>query len=67
MTQPDPTLKNMLIMKGGEEADAINNALLRKSIRTLTESFLSVFETYFRLQINVKIFFRFLYQSIIRT
>jgi len=43
-------------MKQGEESDAINNALLRKSLRTLTESFLSVFETYFKLQINVKIF-----------
>lgn len=52
LTQPDPTLKNMLIMKQGEESDAINNALLRKSLRTLTESFLSVFETYFKLQIN---------------
>jgi len=36
-----------------EEAAAINNTLLRKSFRALTESFLEVFEIYFRLQINV--------------
>lgn len=56
VTLHDPNLKRMLIMTESEEADAINNALLRKSIRTLTESFLAVFETYFRLQVNVRRF-----------
>ena len=51
--KPDTSLNPMLIMTGTEEAAAINNALLRKSLRALTESFLEVFEIYFRLQINV--------------
>ncbi len=54
VNQPDPNLKNMLMVKGGDEADAINTALVRKSFRVLTESFLSVFENYFKLQVNVK-------------
>lgn len=36
-----------------EETIAINNSLLRKHFRQLTNSFLSVFEQYFEKQTNV--------------
>jgi len=52
LVKQDTSLNPMLIMTESEEADAINNALLRKSLRSLTESFLEIFEIYFRLQIN---------------
>ena len=58
---PDPNLQKMFIAGGSEEADAINNALLRRSIRSLTQSFLSAFETYFKLQINVSRMITFKY------
>lgn len=51
--KPDTSLNPLFIMTETEEAAAINNTLLRKSFRALTESFLEVFEIYFRLQINV--------------
>jgi len=60
-TMPDSTLKPMLIKADSEEADAINNALLRKSLRTLTENFLRTFEDYFKLQVNVGIYSFYIY------
>ncbi len=53
-TMPDPMLKNLLLKSDSEESDAINNSLLKKSFRTLTENFLKTFEDYFKLQVNVK-------------
>lgn len=53
-TQPDPMIKKMLIPSDSDEADAINDSLLRKSLQNLTENFLSAFHVYLRLQINVK-------------
>jgi len=51
-TLPDPNLKKMFMNVDTEEVDAINNALLKKSLQNLTESFLSIFQIYFKLQIN---------------
>lgn len=62
-TQPDPTIKKMLIPVESEEADAINDSLLRKSLQNLTQNFLSAFHVYLRLQINVK---RFCNSSVLR-
>ena len=53
-TLPDPNLKKMFMNVDTEEVDAINNALLKKSLQSLTESFLSIFQIYFKLQINVR-------------
>lgn len=58
-TLPDSNLNKMLIPGENEETDAINNVLLRKSLQNLTESFLSTFRIYFKLQINVKKYFAF--------
>ena len=56
--QEDPNLLKMLILSGSEEAAAINNNLIRKSFRELTDAFLQAFAEYFSLQHNVKNFIR---------
>ena len=38
-----------------EEISAINNSIIRKAFRNLTEAFLNVFDEYFILQGNVHI------------
>ncbi len=50
---PDPNLVKMFVKSDSEEADAINNTLLRKSFRSFTDLFLRTFEDYFKLQVNV--------------
>lgn len=51
--QEDPNLLKMLLLSGSEEAAAINNNLIRKSFRELTDAFLHAFAEYFGLQHNV--------------
>jgi len=60
-TLPDPNLKKLFMNVDTEEVDAINNALLKKSLQSLTESFLSIFQIYFKLQINV--IYSFIFRS----
>ena len=55
--QVDQSVLKMLLEPKSEEVRAINNSILRNYFRTLTLSFLSAFENYFKSQKNeIKIF-----------
>lgn len=50
----DKNIEKLLLPGETAEVDAINNSLLRKHFRTLTSSFLSVFDEYFDSKTNVR-------------
>ena len=54
-TLPDKNLIQTLMKSNTEEISAINNSIIRKAFRNLTEAFLNVFDEYFILQGNVNI------------
>lgn len=51
--QGDSTVTTKLLQSKSEEASAINDTLIRKLFRSLTDSFLQTFAEYFALQKNV--------------